>query len=297
MSSTQPQRLYNVQKVPDKGFGMIASMAIPKGTRILSESPLFRMPMGGPKNDISREVVLEAIAALSVEQKKKFVSLHNSYSDTDGQLLGRVRTNGLPLGIDGPAGGLFLEASRINHSCDPNAHASWNDNLEELTIHATKDIAKGDEVAIYYLSHRANRTARHKALQEGMRISCACRLCSLPIAERKKSDERLNAIQRLNDSLANAPGAEVSPLDIIHDIQRLLSLLADEEVADVSVSNAYYNACEIAISQADVARAKVFAERAAGARLILEGSDSPTVQKWQDFAENVTQQTELYQSS
>jgi hypothetical protein len=275
---------------------MIATAKIPKGTRILSESPLFKVPRTGPKNEISRDVILKTIAALSAQQKKQFLSLHNSYSDTDGQLLGRVRTNGLPLGVDGLAGGIFLEASRINHSCDPNANASWNDNLEQLTIHAAKDIAEGEEVTIYYLSHRANRTLRHTVLQEEMRIFCACSLCSLPIAERKKSDERLNAIQRLKDSLVNAPRVVVNPLDVLHDVQRLLSLLASEGVADFSTPKAYHYAFQIAISQADVARAKVFAERAAGARVILEGSDSPVVQKWQDLAENVTQLTELHQS-
>jgi hypothetical protein len=41
----------------------------------------------------------------------------------------------LPLGASN-SGGLFLEASRINHLCQPNAQHAWNDGLGHLTVYA-----------------------------------------------------------------------------------------------------------------------------------------------------------------
>jgi len=55
--------------------------------------------------------------------------------------------NVLPLGSGAPEGGLFLQASRINHPCRHNAQNTWSANIKRLTIHALRDI-EGQEIAI-----------------------------------------------------------------------------------------------------------------------------------------------------
>ncbi|XXG94298.1 hypothetical protein Hte_000552 [Hypoxylon texense] len=62
------------------------------------------------------------------------------------------QTNSLSLGPEGIYGsGLFYLYSRINHSCVPNAHASYNPTLKRLTIHAIHNIKAGDQILVNYI--------------------------------------------------------------------------------------------------------------------------------------------------
>lgn len=54
------------------------------------------------------------------------------------------------------------------------------------------------------------------------------------------------------------------------------------------MGRAYYDAFQIAISNGDTARSKIFAERGCAARTILEGSDSPRVRRLADLARDPT---------
>jgi hypothetical protein len=171
MQSAICDSLYTIQEIPGKGHGLVAATTIIKGTRILSESPLFRVPRGGNSKTHLRDSISKKVAVLREEQRQAFLSLHDSFEDEDGPELGRVRTNALPLRSDATTGGIFLDSSRINHSCNHNAQNTWNENLQKLTIHAIRDIAKGNEITIFYLTARRNRSARLHALQTNFRFT------------------------------------------------------------------------------------------------------------------------------
>ncbi|KAI0376802.1 hypothetical protein F5Y04DRAFT_265781 [Hypomontagnella monticulosa] len=282
-------RLYEIQEIPGKGRGMIAATTITKGTRILAEPPLFRVPRRGGNREHLRDAISRKVASLNNEQRQAFLSLHNSFEAEDGPNLGRVRTNALPLGSDATTGGIFLESSRINHSCNHNAQNTWNESLQKLTIHAIRDIPKGDEVTIMYLHDRGNRGARLQFLQTQFRFTCTCSLCSLPVGQRKMSDERCDEILRLDSLIGDATRLMIAPLQALHDVHRMLSLLAQEGFEDASIPRAYYDAFQIAITHGDIARAKVFAERAASTRKVLEGEDSPTVRRMAGLGRNPAQ--------
>lgn len=193
-------KLYVLQEVTGKRLGLVAATKIAKGTRILSESPLLRVPRS--KSQLRRSVSKE-VAGLSDDKQQAFFSLHNAFDDEETRELGIVRTNALPLGSDASTGGIFVEASRINHACIKNAQNTWNGDLQQLTIHAVRDIDEDEEITILYLGDRTNRAARQHALQRDFRFTCACQLCSLPRSEQGPSDVRLNEIQRLYDSVGD----------------------------------------------------------------------------------------------
>lgn len=276
MDSTAPDSLYAIQEIAGKGHGLVAKAKITRGTRIISERPLFKVPIGGYSKVRVDEVVSQAVTRLTDEQREQFYALHNSFEE-DGLNLGRTRTNALPLGSNATEYGLFLQSSRINHSCIQNAQHTWNENLNEITIHAIRDIAEGEEITIFYLSGRQNRAARHEATQKDFRFICSCCLCSLPYNERVLSDKRIDRIRKLDEKIGDGMTLLTAPLQAILYVQELLNLLNDEGVADASVPRAYYDAFQIAVAHSDVARAKVFAKRAADTRIILEGKDSPAV--------------------
>ena len=135
--------------------------------------------------------------------------MHNihPYMDAAERYLGIVQTNSLPAEADGDKGAIFLEACRINHACDNNAQKSWNEKIKRHTVHALRDVDKGEEITITYLYPLKNRTARQKALQERFGFTCLCHLCSLPPEQNQESDRRLEQIHSL-DGVIDQLGTE-----------------------------------------------------------------------------------------
>lgn len=99
------------------------------------------------------------------------------------------------------ASGVFLVASRLNHSCCPNAWYTFNPHtgsrpapqqsrrwqpaaLEMLTTHAIRDIAAGEQILVGYealsLKLRATRAQRLAEWDIG---DCVCALCTDPLVE------------------------------------------------------------------------------------------------------------------
>uniref|UniRef100_A0A8C2Z6B0 Protein-lysine N-trimethyltransferase SMYD5 n=1 Tax=Cyclopterus lumpus TaxID=8103 RepID=A0A8C2Z6B0_CYCLU len=76
--------------------------------------------------------------------------------------------------------GLFLLQSSCNHSCIPNAEASFPDNNFLLQLCALSDINPGEEICISYLDccqRDRSRHSRHKVLRENYLFVCSCPKC------------------------------------------------------------------------------------------------------------------------
>jgi len=279
------ERLYAIKPIPGKGLGFIATSKILKGTRLLSESPIFKVPrdMDNSRLTAVKSIVVRALKTATKDQQRDFFSLHNAHGKKYGPFLGIAMTNALPLGSDAREGGLFLEASRINHSCSHNAQNTWNSNSNQLTIHVFKDVEVGQEITISYLDGSKSYEARQNALKRSFGFNCDCQLCSLPWEERQRSDRRLDEVTRLDDLLGDGMRMVSKPLACLRDAYTLLQLLREENVTDARISRLYYDALQIAIANADQARAKVFAERAYAGRVVLEGEDSPVSIRFKGF--------------
>jgi hypothetical protein len=195
--------MYALQEVPGKGRGLVATRKIFKGTRILSEEAIIRVPEAVLDSQTLPASIHKQVDALTPDQRRAFLSLHNIYADdAASRYLGIIRTNALPFGDDVEEGGIFLDACRINHACDNNAQKSWNENIKRHTVHALRDIEKGEEITIYYLRVLNSRKARQDALQRKFAFTCSCRLCSLPPDQSQESDRRLDEILKLDDLIS-----------------------------------------------------------------------------------------------
>uniref|UniRef100_A0A8C1G359 Protein-lysine N-trimethyltransferase SMYD5 n=1 Tax=Cyprinus carpio TaxID=7962 RepID=A0A8C1G359_CYPCA len=67
-----------------------------------------------------------------------------------------------------------------NHSCVPNAEASFPDNNFLLHLAALSDISPGEEICISYLDvcqRDRSRHSRHKILRENYLFVCSCQKC------------------------------------------------------------------------------------------------------------------------
>ncbi|KAI0551613.1 heterokaryon incompatibility protein-domain-containing protein [Xylaria curta] len=269
--------IYVLQDVPGKGKGLVATEKISKGTRILSEEPIITIAHNEINSERLQISIYQQVAFLSEYQQRAFLSMHNihPYEDATGRYLGIFKTNSLPTEAVGDKGGIFLEACRINHACDNNAQKNWNEKIKRHTVHALRDIDKGEEITITYLSPLKNRTARQKALQERFGFTCLCRLCSLPPEQSQESDRRLEEIHRL-DGVIDQLGIEgllVSPLRTLRYFDQQVHLYRDQGREDVGFAQAFVNAAQLAIANSDLARGRIFAERAASVWETTVGGD------------------------
>ena len=280
-----PLALYIERSIPKKGQGLIAVQTIPKGTRILSEKPIFTTSGRGNNLGIINQRIANQLKQVSKQNQRAFLSLHNNFRGSLAAFLGIAKTNALPLGPDATESGLFLQASRINHDCLPNCQHTWNANIGEETIHTIREIAQGEEITISYaLTGPSNSRREH--LQKNFGFDCICSLCSLPETERALSDSRLEEIQHLDDVIGDGAHLMLHPQQHLRKVHNLIQLLKAEHIEDARLPRAYYDAFQTVIAHGDQARAKVFAERSYAARLSCEGEDSPETLKMRLLAEN-----------
>ncbi|KAI1660272.1 hypothetical protein F4813DRAFT_387134 [Daldinia decipiens] len=277
VQSTTVDSIYALQDLPGKGKGLVAREKISKGTRILSEEAVVTLSASVGSERL-RTSICQQVEALSENQRRDFLSMHNihPYRNTAEQYLGIFRTNSLPVEAVGDKGAIFLEACRINHACDNNAQKNWNENIKRHTVHALKDINKGEEITITYLGPLKNRKTRQKALQEKFHFTCLCHLCSLPPEKSQESDRRLEEIHRL-DCVIDQLGTEgvlVSPLRTLRYLDQQVRLYNEQGREDVGFAQAFVNAAQLVVANSDLARGRVFAERAASVWKTTLGGDS-----------------------
>lgn len=171
---------------------------------------------------------------------------------------------------------MFLEACRINHACDNNnAQKNWNDRISRHTVHALRNIDKGEEITITYLSPLRNRKVRQQILQQRFGFTCLCGLCSLPLDQSLESDKRLEEIDRLDRIIYQLAMTNlVLPLGTLRYLDQQVHLYETQGREDVGFSQAFVNAAELAIPNGDLARGHVFAQRAALIWKTALGADS-----------------------
>ncbi|KAM0344834.1 hypothetical protein ACHAPU_007216 [Fusarium lateritium] len=274
MTGLVENQLIVLREVPGKGKGLIAAQKIPKGTRILSEKPILTFPEDATDSPAMRVYIRKQVDALTPDQREAFLAMQNIHpGGADSQYLGIIRTNGLPMDN---GSGIFLSACRINHACDNNAKKGWNENIKRHTVHALRDIDKGEEITITYLGILHNRRTRHEALLDKFRFNCSCRLCSLPPHLSAESDERLEEILERDRRIGRAGvmGILSDPKRILGYVERQVQLYNGHDLDDSEMPRAYNDAAQITAAHGDLARAKILFEGAADGWAAVEGEDS-----------------------
>ncbi|TGO26347.1 hypothetical protein BPAE_0061g00190 [Botrytis paeoniae] len=297
--------MYAKRDVPGKGLGLIATVDILGGTRILSESALILGPeLAG---DDLRPCILKQWSTLSHQQRQDYVSFGHMhpYTNEIERLCAIFNTNCLPLegtyiletGNPGGSqnrhkrGGLFPNACLINHACDRNAGANWIESSQQIAVTALKDICKDEEITIHYLGLNKSRRARRASLQRDFGFDCSCGLCSLSAKESKNSDRQLSETPRLSLFIFGriATSRRARPLRELRQFDQLVRLHNEQETGIADMGRIYVTIAERVLKHSDLARGKVFAERAISDFEIVYGSDCMELQKWGYLVDNPTE--------
>ncbi|RMY11407.1 hypothetical protein D0868_03153 [Hortaea werneckii] len=87
-----------------------------------------------------------------------------------------------------PSTGIWITASYMNHACNGNAACAFLGDM--MLVRATKDIPKGHEILIPYLSPDMDHAVTLAALQEQWGFTCHCAICAaeteVPQTQREK---------------------------------------------------------------------------------------------------------------
>ncbi|KAH6668857.1 hypothetical protein B0J14DRAFT_629067 [Halenospora varia] len=281
--------LFSIKSIPGKGKGLVARLNIPKGHPIIAEKPLFTTTSTFP-NTLTEITLASKLKALSKTEQRQFLSLHN-HCPGKHPFIGIVKTNALPCGPGADIGGVYPAISRINHSCLPNTHHSWNINLECETIHAIRDIQAGEEFTISYAGGDSY-LKRHMFFSQNFGFDCDCSVC-VPhsVDDLRDSDVRRESIQVLNERIGDGNRVLSKPDDCLRDCFRVYQLLKEEyqDYAIALFGSMHYDAFRICITHGDQARVSGFARKGYEARVQCEGEIDPETRRMKGFMENPNQ--------
>ncbi|KAK8099237.1 uncharacterized protein PG998_012478 [Apiospora kogelbergensis] len=271
MAATTPEPLWEVQRIPNKGYGVIATAPIEPGTRILVEKPLYTRPMTDDPIPRQNSIVESLVQSLPGRaQRDAFHGLASSFDVLypDHPYYSIATTNEVVLSgaqDGGGVSGLFLRWSRFNHACAPSAYWAWHDEgalKGALTVHAIRRIQPGDEISISYFENRVMpHDDRERYLAEIYCFACDCALCSLaPGPWRDDVDERLERLaafwRKYHLGEANGGGGE------------------DGDIGGcIDITFVYEIALALTLVLGDAARAAVFAARNQARYALTSGAD------------------------
>ena len=119
--------------------------------------------------------------------------------------------------------GVFIQLTRINHSCRPNTAHHWDEQAQEAMIYASVDIRADEELTISFVDLLQGRDKRQQRLQQRYGFACTCVACDLSTDFGVKSMQERAKMERLDD-LRLAPGA-IKSLVSVEYYTKLLALV------------------------------------------------------------------------
>ncbi|KAM0801863.1 hypothetical protein BDR22DRAFT_887922 [Usnea florida] len=174
------------------GVGLRASVGIPFGFPIISESALFSRAKNAHVNHI--QAGLDEFQALSCPT--------NPWTAD-----GAFAANSFAMGKTGnrEIQGIFPIASRLNHSCVPNAYFAWNYKSKTLTVHALTPIPSGNEILVDYrvLNYLKPGDERRQELSDDYHFDCLCPACQQNTDFSAASEDRRRQMRDLEQQIEN----------------------------------------------------------------------------------------------
>ncbi|KAH9836264.1 SET domain-containing protein [Rhodofomes roseus] len=276
---------YYVCGVKDKGKGLVATQPLPKGAVFLEEKPLFTQNAGCTNSNI-----LSALANCTRDEQREYFTLCNAYK-TSGKVLPALaifQTNSFPCD-DSPQTapskqrrGIFLTASRINHSCTPNVGRIWDVEKQAMVFRALCPMQAGEELCINYVDVLGTRQERNADLMDRVGFECVCEACALQGEGLAQSDQRRGTIWRLYDEVRMCLK---EPTLGMRKAKLALRLLQEENLA-LYEATFCFDAFQLCALVSDFSNAKAWARRAWEASCASTGPDGPAARTFKMYWAN-----------
>jgi len=217
--------LFAVHESDNRGLGGFAVRDIQVGERILAERPLAKWRCGP---HVSKDAAASGLAAIidalpPTNQQDFFALSQCEQHGSTKSALGIWASNAYPTDTGSETGmcsSVFTLACRLNHDCRPNAHVCWNDNIGMQTVHALREIRKGEEVMVAYIGGDADgtRAARRRALQSKFSFVCTCMQCQLTGSHLEASESRQRRINKIIQRLTTKPSDILALIKERHEL-------------------------------------------------------------------------------
>ena len=296
-----------------KGLGLFAKSDIKRGTRILSETPLVTVPCkdlssphelwgelenltpaqldvvhGLERNKELSDRGMRRGIRIAATALKGFRARHRQHAldafvEMQVKILTTIKTNATSLSPE-KGFGIFPLFSRVNHSCTPNIHASYNPSLGAHTVHAIRDIQPGEEILASYIDCIQPISERNKDL-ETYGVDCYCTVCkssSAAIASEKRRDRLHDIVRGLKAYNGQDSGPEPVPIRLIPKnpasalqvADTAISLLQEEGLTGMPLATAYRQASKYSLQQGLVEKAKSYAAKEAEVERCCLGTET-----------------------
>lgn len=244
------------------------------------EMTFFNLGKFVDKNGLAKaeKLIEKKLTECTPEVNKDFWTLISA-QDPGKPALSRIMNNALP--TVGNGSGLFPLIARINHSCLPNCHFFYNKATSEGYIYAIRAIKKDEEVTISYQPSEGPTRLARAELQRKFGFTCRCELC---VVADSLDLEVYGRIKWYFGHLKDVKIVVREPRIAVDNVYRILGLFQQCKIQDLSLADAYTHVFHTHIAHGDVARAKVFAERAHSELVACMGSYHPYTSKYPPFS-------------
>ncbi|CAI6274406.1 unnamed protein product [Periconia digitata] len=291
MADAKRALMYAIEDVPGKGKGLIATRNISKGTRILADKPWITINESFMTKEFRMSLIAQQLHDLNKEETKDYLSMRNIYSNSSAakNWVGIYTTNCST--ITSCKSALFPNVSRINHACNANAVDYWNDNLSKMTVHALRDLKRGEEITVCYVNRPRNRQERLRKLWEEHQFTCECDLCSQPEEKSKLTDFILDRGDDLRKEFVDNwdRNCTKNPKTLLRCAEMQSRARRLDGVNELGLMRAYEQALYVIIANGDLARASIFIGRLLFLQIVISGHDSPDTIRYSAFSRSPKQ--------
>lgn len=284
---------FELRKTHDKGFGLFATAPIPLGELIICEEPILRIT-GEEVHSVwgsycrlnqAQKVAFDCLFGYQAENlnferaaRKDIVDPNDDSMDEDDieelvtdavRVMKIFSVNNFHLPPDDL--GIFATSSRLNHSCVPNVHHSYNPILKRTTVYAVKDIEAGEELCITYLGGKGHywvRPQRIEQLRANYGFTCNCPACSDRTGASNVRREQMASIAWGLEEFkkGSKPANQYIPADRLNALKQaedLISVMLEEGVVTIELGKAYREASRHALALQDYSKAVEYAQNEA----------------------------------
>ena len=184
-----PLVMFTVAEIPGKGMGLIATRKITKGELVIKERPVVRgrdVFLEGPWQSLKDFIAAE----VQDDDKVNLLALHDP--DPEGPSESKMER----IYLNNTYGhGLFIESSRMNHSCLPCVEMSMDEG-KETEVRSVRDIEQGEEITVSYLKTSLLLLKKERVERlEYWGFLCKCVLCQLDDEESRRNDSERKRVR------------------------------------------------------------------------------------------------------